>query len=257
MLREKQSILRVLLTEKALTFARAVEIAVAREAAEKDVKEFSNKSNSHREINAIKSSSKFGASTKFKSKQGEKGKSKESTSKPAKPCSGCGKNHWKSDCPFKNSECYLCKKIGHISKVCFTKKQTSNKVPAVSKNVGLVEVPVEDASNHESNEYIFSIQKANLREIDAPYLVNIRINNKVDMEFQLDSGAGQSLMSEGEYWRIFPEGTPPIRPYSIELNQYGGSKMPVRGNIQVDLSFRGKFVKDGNLVVVKDRVQTC
>ena len=144
---KEESTQRVLLTEKALTFARAVEIAVAREAAEKDVKEFSNKSNSHREINAIKSSSKFGASTKFKSKQGEKGKSKESTSKPAKPCSGCGKNHWKSDCPFKNSECYLCKKIGHVSKVCFIKKQSYSKVPAVSKNVGLVEVPVEDASN--------------------------------------------------------------------------------------------------------------
>ena len=28
---------------------------------------------------------------------------------PKMPCSGCGKLHWKRDCPFKNATCHACK----------------------------------------------------------------------------------------------------------------------------------------------------
>ena len=45
--------------------------------------------------------------------------SKPTDSKPKNPCNGCGNTHWKKECPFKNAECHLCKKKGHIKKMCF------------------------------------------------------------------------------------------------------------------------------------------
>ncbi|XP_068207101.1 uncharacterized protein [Palaemon carinicauda] len=114
---KEESTHRIVLTEKNLTFTCAVEIAVAREAADKDVNEFRQKSNTHsREVNTIKiTSSKANFFLKKKHKQGKKEKEKGKI--PDKACNGCGKSHWKSDCPFKNAECYLCKCTVHIAKV--------------------------------------------------------------------------------------------------------------------------------------------
>ena len=55
----KEESTRVLLTEKNLTFTRAVEIASAREAAERDVREFGQKPNTtSKEVHSVKSNSK-------------------------------------------------------------------------------------------------------------------------------------------------------------------------------------------------------
>ena len=252
---KEESTQRVLLTEKNLTFARAVEIAVAREAAEKDAREFSQKTNSHtREVNAIKSTSKSGSMPKPLFKQGGKEKSKETfQGKPIKPCSGCGKSHWKSDCPFKSAECYLCKKKGHLAKVCFSKKSNTTRTTPMSKNVGLVEPSDNNSRIPEPNEYIFTVDSDDKKELDPPYLVNLMLNDVSDVEFQLDSGAGPTLMSEIEYQRIFPNGNPKILPYTIGLNRYGGSKIHVIGRIKVNIQFRGRILEDKYIVIVKDR----
>ena len=77
----EESTQRVLLTEKSLTFTRAVEIAVAREAADKDVREFGQRStNNSKEVNSIKSTNSKNNSfskqnSKPRGKEKEKGKS--------------------------------------------------------------------------------------------------------------------------------------------------------------------------------------
>ena len=49
-------------------------------------------------------------------------RSKESTT--PLPCYRCGgKQHSAQDCHFKTAECHLCRKKGHIAKVCCSKKQ--------------------------------------------------------------------------------------------------------------------------------------
>ena len=79
----EESTQRLLLTEKNLTFARAVEIAIAREAAEKDVREFGQKSSAvAKEVNAVKVNGKGSFNKK---KQKPKG-GKEKGTKPDKPC---------------------------------------------------------------------------------------------------------------------------------------------------------------------------
>ena len=92
--------------------------------------------------------------SKNKSKKGGK-----KIEKPTKLCSGCGAKHWKEDCPFPKAECYLCKKIGHIAKVCFNKvKMKAANLVSESSNVSSIEFSktVEISGKDISHEYIFS-----------------------------------------------------------------------------------------------------
>ena len=241
---KEESTQHVLLTEKKLTFARAVEIANAREAAERDVREFGQKpSSGSKDVNSIKSSNtksnfqKKKGSLKQKPKQGERG------NKPDKPCSGCGKNHWKADCPFKDSECFTCKCRGHISKVCFTKNKPSSQ-PASEKSVGSVEStskPMSEPAGELTSEYIFSTSSTGSGD---PYYVTLNLNGSADVHFQVDSGAARTLMSEQEFRKSFPMAAPKIMPSRTELKRYGGSKIPVCGEIVVKIYFRQRILEN-------------
>jgi hypothetical protein len=46
--------------------------------------------------------------------------------KPPGECYGCKGDHWKRDCPFKDSKCHRCGKVGHIQKMCRVKDTKSN-----------------------------------------------------------------------------------------------------------------------------------
>ncbi len=39
---------------------------------------------------------------------------------PRSNCNGCGGDHWRKNCPHRESRCYNCEEIGHISTVCRT-----------------------------------------------------------------------------------------------------------------------------------------
>ena len=60
------------------------------------------------------------------------------------PCSGCGRLHWKRDCPFKNATCHACKQKEHIQKVCFAAKSK----PMVNRTQSKGQV---NFANHEDN----------------------------------------------------------------------------------------------------------
>ena len=100
-----------LLAEADLTFKRAVEIATAREAAHKDVQ-------------AMGQSSIFSVSTKPKMRTNNRSfaySAQSSTASPTKPnaaCSGCGKFHWKRDCPYRETVCFSCGNRGHLKRCC-------------------------------------------------------------------------------------------------------------------------------------------
>ena len=128
-----ESTQRVMLTDKNLTFASAVELASAWEAAARDGKSIANASGGL-SVNIVHSGSNKNYSG-AKSKNFQKVKHKPGSnsnggkfnsnpkSKPDNPCSGCGGNHWKKDCSFKEAECWKCQKKGHIGKVCFSKSK--------------------------------------------------------------------------------------------------------------------------------------
>ena len=99
-----------LLSEDDLTFKKAQELAQAMELATKDIKE-----------------SQGGATLQSKpvlKLQGHGGAT--ATSKGLKSswsCHRCGGKHLASSCRFRSEKCRACGKMGHIAKMCRTKKK--------------------------------------------------------------------------------------------------------------------------------------
>ena len=246
-----------LLTEKDLTFERAVEISIAREAAARDVSEFGQNSNSNRhsrdDVHTVKAKNYPSANdkrsgSKSKSQKGGKSKGKE---KPRKPFSSCGASHWKAACPFLNAECHSCKRTGHIAKVCFNKdKQRPVKSSSDTKNVGSIESSntVGKSSEDFSHEYIFSTSSSSSK---SPYYVTLEVAGS-KMDFQVDTGAARTLMSYKDYKLAFSEARPKIIPSHTELRRYGGSQIQVCGEICVKIKFRDRFLEKCAILIVKD-----
>ena len=236
-----QATQRALLTAKDLTFAQAVEVASAREAAAKDAKEFGSHSSSNSTaVNTIQSKSKhsknfkkdkpkWGAQASSTNKtDGNKSYSKPNSTKPNQPCTGCGNLHWKKDCPFQKAECRKCKKIGHIAKVCFTKNNTNSVV--AKQNVSEVN------SNSTPVEYLYYNEGS--EPSISPYMVNVTINGVV-VPFELDTGAARTVISKSVFENTFTSSTlPKLKPAKVVLRKYGDMPIPVCGEATVSVSLK-------------------
>ena len=114
----------ILLAEADLIFNKAVNIATAREVVLRNVQAIGeapvHRIQGHSQVTGSRRRSLAG-STSRPAAQGPAGHHTKfkplSTSKPRNPCSGCGKMHWRKDCPFKEMECFSCQKKGHIRKM--------------------------------------------------------------------------------------------------------------------------------------------
>ena len=99
---------RRLLAEPALNLDKAVEIALAMESAERNARDL-QKSQHPQAVNVLKNHSPTTAPH-------QKTRTVE--------CYRCGGAHLATECRFKDTECRLCKKKGHLPRVCHSKKAT-------------------------------------------------------------------------------------------------------------------------------------
>ena len=96
---------RRLLTEKDLTFKKALEMAQAWETAESNIKDLQKPQGPA--VHAV-----------WKEEQ-----SPRSTCPPERSCGRCGGQHQAVECRFKGAKCLFYKKKGHLAKVCRSKPQ--------------------------------------------------------------------------------------------------------------------------------------
>ena len=246
-----ESTQRVMLTDKNLTFASAVELASAREAAARDGKSIANAS-SGASVNIVHSGSNKNYSG-AKSKNFQKVKHKPGSnsnggkfnsnpkSKPDNPCSGCGGNHWKKDCSFKEAECWKCQKKGHIGKVCFSKSKPNYNHAISSSN----------SKSKVSEEYIFHEEVVGQKVL--PYLVDVSIND-INVSMELDTGASRSIMSLSTLNSLWPDSNnrPKLQKSNLLLRTYGGSKMDVLGEIFCTVSIKTGSKGKGFLTIVNE-----
>lgn len=157
---------RALLAVEDLDFDQALSVAQAREAAARDVREFSSSQQLQASANVSNtnkvSTQRFQNNQGFRQFQnssnnnkGSKGKQNSTSGGTATSfgnnssvgtCSGCGAPHNRSHCPFKNAVCHYCKKTGHIIKVCIkAKKKGFSNNSSTSTNIvnDPINVPLE------------------------------------------------------------------------------------------------------------------
>ena len=187
---------QVLLAETDLTFEKAVSMATAREAASKDVQAMSSGTVHYvpSKSPVLKKTFMSGPASNSSSFKSSSSKAKSFVSNssnmsnvPKMPCSGCGKLHWKRDCPFKNATCHSCKRRGHIKKMCFT----CTSKPTQSKSVNSVE------SSYDS---VYSV-KENVS--DEPVVMDVTLNT-VRVAMEVDTGATCTLIPCYQYKRLLP-----------------------------------------------------
>ncbi|XP_071054966.1 uncharacterized protein [Onthophagus taurus] len=121
-------------------------------------------------------------------------------------CYRCGNvNHRADRCKYKNYICNSCGKIGHLSAVCNSKRK-----------VNYLDISL---NNIKSNVELFK-----------PIMVKITVLNK-EYEFELDSGAGISVMSK-DYW-LNNFGHYHLYETNLRLVNYCGSELRMIGKIKL------------------------
>ena len=239
-----ESIQRRLFAEPDSTFKKAVDIALAEEAVAKQTNDITS-STAHT-VNVI----------------GRKANHRIQL----KPCFRClGTSHNPTDCKFKTAACHFCGKIGHIQPACRNKNRgkveyqrnngnnsrASNESDIRSRSSSFntkkgsrtqhhnhflseTDQKVDDSKTRFPPEYeLYSINEC----VSNLYRAVIIING-TPTEFQIDTGASVSLMSENNLSRL-PLNTH-LDPTSLQLQTYTGEKVQMIGKIDVEAQVEDK-----------------
>ena len=237
-----------LLVESNLTFDKAVEVAIAREAASRDIQAAQNlgvTASSSNSINKVQNDRKSFA-PKYANKTEPK-QNKSNNAKPKNPCLGCGQYHWKRDCPFKDSECFNCKMTGHLKKMC----KKSNNTNSSHKSNFVSENESHTSNNITDYDYVFKVSDTKV----PPILIKAKLNS-AELDMELDTGASRSIISEEVFCNTWADTRtrPKLSKCDLNLQAYGGVPLTILGEIQVKLEISGKEAFDkANIVVIRGR----
>ena len=221
-----KTIQRRFLVEPALTFEKALDTALAAEAADKDSKRLTGDTlNGATELETA-----VNKVTKPQSDNGTRTKSKRQLSPPAivSECYRCGGAHSPTTCYCKEFQCYFCKKKGHLPKKCRQK--------AKSKKEQAKLVTESDTSG--SGEYSALFQVTSGR--NEPYRATVNVNGK-HLLMKIDTGASVSVVGEGMF-NIIKEGksTVELEKTSTRLQTYTKEAIPVVGSVLVPVEHNGQ-----------------
>jgi predicted aspartyl protease len=222
-----ENIQRRLLSEKTLTYDRAIEIARGMEAADQDTRAF--KSNPSPINKLVHDTPELKSDRQLS-------------------CYRCGRgNHSPANCKFRNSRCHACGKIGHIAPVCKSKSPVKPGVAPRQKKypTNLVEAPIMASDESDSSDTDYKIHQLGKTSAD-PIIVSIQINGKM-LDMEVDTGAAFSVISETTGKHIFARKK--LNPSDLKLKTYTDENMVVTGtlNVRVHYTNQNKKLK---LVVV-------
>lgn len=208
-----------LLVESGLTLEKAVKVAVADEAANKDVAELAKARGlgptTNNEVHRVKPATPYPSSKK------------ESTSKGRVKCKHCGRNnHPAEKCKFKSATCHKCKKQGHIAPVCKSTRRSG--VHAVEEQDPYPSETDDDEYSDFSSMYNISGGS------ECPIMVDVQIEN-VPVHMELDTGSGKSIIGEKLYKEKFS--SLKIHPSTMTFVTYTKEEVKPLGYLDVEVKY--------------------
>ena len=221
-----ETIQRRLLSEKALTYHKAMETARAMEAADTNAKAFKSSEPAIRKFSTYPS-----------------GAAQEKNS-----CYRCGRtNHSAADCKFKDAECHHCGKKGHIAPACRSKGKPQQRTHLRPKPTGtphaggskknyrrthhVHEPSAPDTDTSSGEEYhLHKLEERSPTPINVQVLVNGR-----QLTMEVDTGAAISIISEETRKTLFTDQK--LREVSLVLKTYTGEPMQVVGQLNVRVKY--------------------
>ena len=222
-----------LLAEDKLTFDKAVAIAVAMETATKDAAELQDRKLS-------------GAASQPVYNVQQKPVGKSSGTVQRLSCYRCGGNHAADKCSFKDAQCYNCSKKGHVSRMCKSKERNAKSNDR--RNIRSTHKLDHDGDvQEEEYEEVYYI-KSIINEKNHPYKVEIHLNGMMK-RIEVDTGAAVSVIDETTYRELIQSQEITLHPSSAKLRTYSGHFIPVKGRIDVKVSYKGQQEHLSALVV--------
>ncbi|XP_072172462.1 uncharacterized protein [Diadema setosum] len=174
-----------------------------------------------------------------------------------KPCYRCSGQHSPMNCPFKNAECYSCKKKGHIASACRNKnKPTSKQTRSSGSTSGhrqSLHTLEQEPTTEEDELAMYTISSNSTatgkpaRAQNGSFSVCVELGG-APVTMEIDTGASVSVIPEAVYMEKLKQ--IPLDAKRIELRSYSGEKIPVLGSVQVPVTYKGQQA-DLPLVVVK------
>ncbi|XP_059222020.1 uncharacterized protein K02A2.6-like isoform X3 [Stomoxys calcitrans] len=210
------------------TFNEAYEIAQRLEASHRSTVEMKCNVNNSNPIEETTCKVAF-STTRFKNKPKDEVRGHETSGVVVAKCYGCGGNHQRSKCKFRNASCFVCSKTGHIAKVC--KSRTGQ----------ISEDDCDDGEIQRLNA-VFSQNgsRSNKRMIER------RING-VKIQMELDTGAPCGIMSRNTFRSRI--GNQRLLKTDRRFTSYTGHRIECVGRVAVNVSV-GLSTRKLNLYVV-------
>ena len=236
-----KTIQRRFLQETALTFDKALEIALSAEAADKDVKRLTTAAvDNHLPAEPIARMHDSPPeppgqvnNKQVRSKRPQQsqrlGKGQGHSHSPKQECFRCVGKHSASTSRFKQYECHFCKKRGHLFQVC-RKRERGSASPEEAHHVGSDSTSVDEEYN------LFHIWSGQV----GPYCVSVSLNgNPISME--IDTGASVSIISLEKFKSIrHGESILELEQTPVKLQTYNGGRINVCGSTEVEVSHMGQ-----------------
>ena len=205
-----EAIQKKLLTEAELGLAKAIDLSVGMEAADKNARSLKESDTTVHRV----------------------------TPHP-KPCYRCGrKSHDQKDCKFRNADCQNCGKRGHIALVCRSPKKHTNPTranrqgrprsqPAAQKYIAPADP---DSTGDEESLSLHTVGGGTTPPIEIPLVIN---DSPVTME--LDTGVAVTIMSEKHFREIFDDTS--LRKSELLLKTYSGDRLTVLGTMDAVVQY--------------------
>ncbi|CAC5383037.1 unnamed protein product [Mytilus coruscus] len=192
-----------LLSEKDLTYDKAVDIGVAMETASKDAIELQAK---HRTEGVNKMSAR---KSKFQPQQ-NKGNSR------CYRCNNAG--HSPFDCKFKNTICHNCNKTGHIKKACMSKSKKPQ--PRKFDNKKSVHAIEEDSDSDNCTASLETYEMNNIKSSKDVMWVTPTVEG-VTLKMELYTGSAVSVISQADFSKRLGESIKPLGCANVKVHYKG------------------------------------
>lgn len=240
---------RRLLSEPELTFDKALKLAQAMEAANKDVQELQ--------------AGVSGASlTESRPTQDvHKMAAAEVSGERRRTCYRCGsEQHISKECRFITEKCHKCGKKGHIQRVCRSRgslgefkmedRQNTTKRGQVQRTY---HVSGREENYSEEEEEVFVMHSMPDTEISkvAPLTMTLAVGlNETLTKFEVDTGCGVTIMNDSDFHKLWiGKSGPELKTCPIKLKTYTGQQVKTLGRVTVRVKSK-ETVKDLPLVIV-------
>lgn len=240
-----------IIAKKPSTFAEACNIANALEATHKITNAVKNSGSSVQEatnklgyvppkIKRNKETCQRSSSRRMRQQRNQRATSNQrvpNEQKTGRPCNGCGGQHNRNKCRFRDAVCNVCGKKGHLARVCrSTESPIENTEPRAIASLQ----PTECIDTMRSIDKVNSTRK---------YLIDVNIDNKV-LQMEIDSGAPCGIVSVYTLRSIKPKFS--LNKMDRQFVSYTGHRIPCIGRIPVNVTI-GQTTQKLDLFVVKGR----